>query len=380
MGISTADMIEDNTAGGFGPFAGQYFVADQGHSKVMRMTLEKVNGQYQGACFPFREGWMSGLLRLRWGNDGSLLGGMTSRGWSSTGKSNFGLQRLVWTGKMPFEIKDIHATKEGFEIEFTKPINRSAAAQTSSYESNSFIYKYQHQYGSPIINQAACSIRSVKVADDGMSVKLTMDGRRQYYIHEIKPVGISAESGEYLLHNVGYYTLNNIPDTSIPSMSHGGHNMNNMTPMPSNKKTKVSTKISVKRLNTMPESWTDGPDLTLVLGTVPGLKFDTESMQVIAGSKIKLVFNNNDDMTHNFVLTAPNAANEVGLAAMNLGLKGPDLEYVPKMSKVLYHTGLLQPDSSETIYFTAPSQPGVYQYVCSYPGHHTVMQGKLIVQ
>ena len=53
MGISTADILEDvNKNEEFGPFAGQYFVADQGHSKVMRMSLEKVNGEYQGACFP----------------------------------------------------------------------------------------------------------------------------------------------------------------------------------------------------------------------------------------------------------------------------------------------------------------------------------------
>jgi len=41
MGISTADIVEDTTHGQFGPFAGQYFVSDQGHSKVMRMTLGK---------------------------------------------------------------------------------------------------------------------------------------------------------------------------------------------------------------------------------------------------------------------------------------------------------------------------------------------------
>jgi hypothetical protein len=59
MGISTADILEDETGGIFGPFTGQYFVADQGHSKIMRMTLEKVNGKYQGACYPFREGFES---------------------------------------------------------------------------------------------------------------------------------------------------------------------------------------------------------------------------------------------------------------------------------------------------------------------------------
>jgi len=82
MGISTADVLEDNTNGAFGPFTGQYFVADQGHSKIMRMSLEKVKGKYQGACYPFFEGFASGLLRLRWGLDGSMFAGMTSRGWA----------------------------------------------------------------------------------------------------------------------------------------------------------------------------------------------------------------------------------------------------------------------------------------------------------
>jgi hypothetical protein len=46
----------------------------------MRMSLEKVNGKYQGACYPFREGFQSGTVRARWGNDGSIFVGMTSRG------------------------------------------------------------------------------------------------------------------------------------------------------------------------------------------------------------------------------------------------------------------------------------------------------------
>src|SRR5690606_38254071 len=98
----------------FGPIEGQYFVGDQGHSKIMRMSLEKVNGVYQGACFPFREGFMSGVLRMNWGYDQSMFVGQTSRGWAATGRSEFGLQRLVWTGKTPFEIKTIKSASDGF--------------------------------------------------------------------------------------------------------------------------------------------------------------------------------------------------------------------------------------------------------------------------
>ncbi len=211
MGISTADMIEDETGGKFGPFQGQYFVYDQGQSKAMRMTLEKVNGKYQGACYPFREGFQSGTLRARWGNDGSMFVGQTSRGWGSTGKDLFGLQRLIWNGNMPFEIKTVSARPDGFEIEFTMPINRQSAENLSNYELKSFTYKYQHEYGSPIINQQDTPLRGVIVSEDRLKVRLVMDNIRQGYIHQVMASGIVNDEGQPLLHDVSYYTLNEIP-------------------------------------------------------------------------------------------------------------------------------------------------------------------------
>ena len=215
MGISTADMIEDETGGKFGPFQGQYFVYDQGQSKAMRMTLEKVNGKYQGACYPFREGFQSGTLRARWGNDGSMFVGQTSRGWGSTGKDLFGLQRLVWNGRMPFEMKTVSARPDGFEIEFTMPINRESAENLKSYELKSFIYKYQHQYGSPIINQEVTPLRGVIVSEDRMKVRLVLDNVRQGYIHQVMASGIMNDEGQTLLHDMSYYTLNEIPSGDL---------------------------------------------------------------------------------------------------------------------------------------------------------------------
>ena len=95
LGISTSDIVPDTTGGAFGPFTGQLLVGDQGHSKIARVFLEKVNGVYQGAAFPFREGFASGVLRMAFDHEGGLFVGMTNRGWSSTGKAPFGLQRLV---------------------------------------------------------------------------------------------------------------------------------------------------------------------------------------------------------------------------------------------------------------------------------------------
>lgn len=90
-----------------GPFEDQLFVGDQGQSKIMRVALEKVKGEYQGVVFPFREGFNSGVLRMNWGSDGSMLVGMTSRGWGSTGREQFGLQRLEWNQKNAFRNKKL---------------------------------------------------------------------------------------------------------------------------------------------------------------------------------------------------------------------------------------------------------------------------------
>ena len=396
MGISTAGMIED-VDGNMGPFyKGQYFVSDQGHSKVMRMQLEKVNGQYQGVCFPFREGWQSGLLRLVWGNDGSMFGGMTSRGWSSTGKDLFGLQRMIWNGKTPFEMAEIHAMSDGFEITFTKPVDKATATKAENYDINSFTYQYHHIYGSPVIQNKAHAIKAIIVSDDLKKVRLVLDESRRYFIHEIKPKGVKSQENEPLLHDVGYYTLNNIPNTEgadlkknsmavatsgMSGMAHTNHKPMETKPL-SKKEQKAKDKAamaSMKRQLTMPSDWS-APDKVISIGTKPVLKFDVESVEVKAGSKIKLIFNNlDDDMTHNLVIVEPGTADEVGNLAIKLGIKGSQVNYVPNSVKVLFHTSLIQPSSSETIYFVAPMKAGIYTYVCTYPGHHTVMQGTLKV-
>lgn len=388
MGISTSDIREDITKGAFGPFEGQLFVGDQGHSKIMRVMLEKVNGKWQGICFPFREGFQSGILRMVWGLDGSMFVGQTSRGWSATGKDDFGLQRLVWTGKTPFEMKAVRSMPDGFEVEFTMPVDKATAQNVDSYQFNTFTYKYHRTYGSPIINASERVIRHIAVSDNGLKARIVLDSLKLGYIHEIKAEGVRSAAGLPLLHNVGYYTLNEIADgQKIPSSQwnaaqpkaatvttdHSNHTM------PAATSSTNKGPVSAKRNTEQPADWTNGPDQTIIVGTKPGLKFDISEVQVKAGSRIKWIFNNNDDMLHNCVIVKPGTANPVGDAAIKLGLKGSDMQYVPKSANVLFHTNILQPETSEAIYFVAPKEPGEYTFLCTFPGHHTLMQGKLKV-
>lgn len=386
FGISTSGFTFDNTKGKFGPFENQLLVGDQGQSKIMRVALEKVKGQYQGVVFGFREGFSSGILRLSWGNDNSLFAGMTSRGWSSTGRQLYSLERLAWTGKMPFEMKTVRAMPDGFEIEYTLPVDKTTASDPASYKITGFNYKYHAKYGSPVINSKLCPIRGIVVSEDGLKARLVVDSLRLGYIHEIVAENVKAKNGKTLLHNTGYYTLNAIPDGEKLNIALAPpkHDHPAMTAAADKKTVKskptatAPAKAAAKRITKKPASW-GAPDYTINMGTKTGLKFNPEQFQVKAGSKVEIIFNNNDDMLHNFVIVLQGTAIQVGEMGMKLGLQGQEKNYIPDTPKVLYHTNILQPHSGESIYFIAPDKPGDYTYVCTIPGHFYTMQGTMKV-
>ena len=211
MGKSASGITCDTTAGKFGPFQNQLFVGDQTQSIVMRVYLEKVNGHYQGACFPFKSGFASGTLGLEMTPDGAMFVSGTSRGWASIGTKPFAIERLNWTGKVPFEILEMKAKPDGFELVFTSPVDRSTAENLDSYKLGTYTYIYKASYGSPEVDHTTPTIKSATVSPDGKTVRLKIDGLQRGHIHELHAEGLRSANGLPLLHNVAYYTLNHIP-------------------------------------------------------------------------------------------------------------------------------------------------------------------------
>jgi hypothetical protein len=210
MGQSASGIACDTTAGKFGPFAGQLFVGDQTASTVMRVYLEKVNGHYQGALFPFRAGFGSGTLGVEMTPEGKMFVGGTNRGWGSVGNLPFAVERLDWTGKIPFEIHEMHALKDGFELTFTEPVD-PASISPEAFQIQTYTYIYQESYGSPEVDHTTPVIKSAEVSADGKAVTLKIDGLQAGHVHELHAPGVKSPAGHPLLHNTAYYTLNYIP-------------------------------------------------------------------------------------------------------------------------------------------------------------------------
>lgn len=119
-----------------------------------------------------------------------------------------------------------------------------------------------------------------------------------------------------------------------------------------------------------------------VIHTLPEqMLYDKTLIVVEPGKPVEIILKNDDAMQHNLVVVAPGALEEIGQAAEKLPPQPDALLrlYVPDSAKVLFATKLLDPGQQAKLAFTAPSQPGEYPYLCTYPGHWRRMVGTLAV-
>lgn len=111
------------------------------------------------------------------------------------------------------------------------------------------------------------------------------------------------------------------------------------------------------------------------------MQFDKKLITIKVGQKITLNLDNPDGMQHNLVIIKPGTLQKVGAAvdALARDPNGAEKNYVPQVPEVLLATPLLSQGESFTLEFTAPTQPGDYIFVCTFPGHWRGMNGILRV-
>lgn len=122
-----------------------------------------------------------------------------------------------------------------------------------------------------------------------------------------------------------------------------------------------------------------GPVKSINISTVgEEFKYDKTKFTVKAGSEVSITFTNKSkSMPHNLIMLKKDAK-YMDVAAQG-AMAGMDKGFVPASPEVTHATKLLQPGKAETLKFTAPTEPGNYPYVCSFPGHAATMNGVMEV-
>ena len=210
LGHSQGCPIFDTVGEKFGPFAGQMFVGDVIDPILMRVTLEKVDGEYQGAAYPFmRRDELKGSNRLLFHDTGPLYVGTTDRGWS---RGSSGLQRITYTGKPVFDIQQMSLTKDGFTVKLTQPADPTTATDPKSWNLTTWHYKYGRQYGSPELDKQPVKITTITLSADHTTATLTVDGplKHRQQIYHLTADGLRTPAGQPLRNKEAYYTLNRL--------------------------------------------------------------------------------------------------------------------------------------------------------------------------
>ena len=111
------------------------------------------------------------------------------------------------------------------------------------------------------------------------------------------------------------------------------------------------------------------------------MKYDITEIEAEVGQEIEIVFQNNDAMQHNLMIVKPGTLALVGVTAEEFAKtkEAPERDYIPEMEEILYATPMLDPGQTYRLRVKVPDEPGLYPYVCTFPGHWQTMNGILRV-
>jgi azurin len=122
------------------------------------------------------------------------------------------------------------------------------------------------------------------------------------------------------------------------------------------------------------------PTVKVAINAIAGMQYDLVRFTVKPGTKVKIILTNKSEEKHNLIVTQPGARQSIVNAALRLGIKGKAMNYIPEKKEVLWTIPLLSHGEADSVTFIAPMKIGVYPYVCTMPGHGSVMYGALYVK
>ena len=120
-----------------------------------------------------------------------------------------GLQRIKFNGGRVFDILSMHLTKNGFDLEFTQPVDAGSGDAPSAFLTETYWYEYLSSYGGPEKNLQPTRVKNVKWSSDRRKVSLTYDQIQANNVFRITLTGLTSES-QPLGHSMVAYTVNRV--------------------------------------------------------------------------------------------------------------------------------------------------------------------------
>jgi hypothetical protein len=194
------------------PYTGDLIGCEYDTRRLVRMSLERIAGEFQGAVYPFsrdpvaNEPTFEGPLCCATGPDGAFyVGNIRDSGWGA-GSNTGSIVRITGNDQPVAGIDRVELTDSGFRIRFTQPVASDAAANPASYSVVSFRRISTPAYGGEDQDRRAEKPASVTLDADGRAVLITLNELREGFVYEFHLRNLSADGGEFFPAEA-YYTL-----------------------------------------------------------------------------------------------------------------------------------------------------------------------------
>ncbi len=376
----------DNSSGGqtwiasdrMGPLSQQmvhYSFGAAAHYLVLRDSVDSVD---QGAIVPLRGEFLSGAHRGRVNDHDGQLYVVGGAGWGMYAPLDGSLQRVRYSGQslpLPLEYR---AHENGIRLRFAEPIDATVASDPQQHFAQAWNYRYGPGYGSPEFSanhpltpgHDTLAIRSAHVSDC-----------RHWLFLEIPDLQPVNQLHLNLSHAAGE-TIDLFATVHRLAPAYGdfpGYRVVDKTikPHPIHHDLVLATRM-------VPNRWRNvNPAARIItIECNSDLTFATTRFTVKAGELITVTLVNPDVVPHNWALLKPGSLERVG-DLTNRFIADPEAplrHYVPDSDDVIVYTDIVPPHAKFSIGFHAPSEPGHYPYLCTFPGHWKVMNGVMTVE
>ncbi|MFG0265474.1 MAG: DUF6797 domain-containing protein [Rhodopirellula sp. JB055] len=386
----------DNSSGGqalvpagvWGPLQNQLLHFSFGTGTWFTVLQDEVDGQTQAAVVPMSSDFLSGAHRGRFSPTDGQLYVSGSQGWGAYVPEEGGFQRVRYTGHSFQVPTSFHVHENGVRITFAEPVEPGTATNVKNHFAQCWNYRYSGAYGSPeyspmhpgVAGHDPLEITSTHVSSDSRTVFLEIPGLQPVnQLHLRLHVNADDQCLTAGRTETGHDLFITVHCLDAAFQDFPGY-------QPIEKTIAAHPILSDLALNAIrvPNPWGSPiPNSRAIeLKTGTNLTYQTKLIRVQAGEALAFTLANPDVVPHNWALVRPGKLQRVGELANQL-IADPQAfarHYIPDTEDVLVATDVVGPGESQTVHFRAPSQPGRYPFLCTFPGHWMVMNGEMIVE
>jgi hypothetical protein len=177
----------------FGPLEGHLIGCEYTTHQLVRMTLQRVGGTFQGASYPLsipprdpQRGFLGPLVCAVSPRGELYVGSILDSGWGAGNNIGEIVRVRVEPDRLPCGIAEVRATSDGFTIDFFQPVDRALAGQVDSYAVQSYRREPTPAYGGPDKDRRSEKVTGVTVSADGRRATLRLAEMRPGFVYELR--------------------------------------------------------------------------------------------------------------------------------------------------------------------------------------------------